>query len=142
MTRRGGRPAKTSPRRPVDNIVPLDEAARERLESRRQPSPPVLRMRRDVALMQGYADMLTYLPREQQTAVLRIIARKGQELAETLRPVIEQQRAGRRISPNEYRDTLVRTRALLTEYRRILDEVRARSAQRRGGGGALKTKQR
>ena len=85
--------------------------------------------------MQGYADMLTYLPREQQTAVLRIIARKGQELAETLNPVLQQKLAGKRITPDEYRQTLERTRSLLGEYRRILDDVRARSERNRGGGG-------
>jgi uncharacterized membrane protein YccC len=87
-------------------------------------------MRRDVALMQGYADMLGYLPREQQVAVLRIIARKGQELSETLRPLLEQYRAGERATVDEYRDTLQRTKVLLAEYRQILDGLKQRKYYR------------
>jgi uncharacterized membrane protein YccC len=83
-------------------------------------------MRRDVALMQGYADMLSYLPREQQVAVLRIIARKGQELSETLRPLLEQHRAGKRPTVDQYRDTMERTKVLLAEYRKILDGLKQR----------------
>ena len=89
-------------------------------------------MRRDVALMQGYADMLSYLPWDQQIAVLRIIARKGHELSTVLSPLLEQQREGKSVTVADYLEALERTNALAAKYRQILDDLRQRHLQRVG----------
>lgn len=73
-----------------------------------------------MALLMGYYEMLDVVPDKQQQVVMRMIAVKGQQLATTLRPLLELHRKGERPSLEQYRQTRLRTRALLSDYRRIL----------------------
>ncbi|HET9848376.1 MAG TPA: hypothetical protein VFR68_07455 [Candidatus Dormibacteraeota bacterium] len=81
-----------------------------------------VQVRRQLALLQGYADLMEGLSPEQNIRILRVIAEKIRELTLALHPFLEQaEQRARHIE--DYRQARIRTRRLLTDYRQLLDRL-------------------
>jgi len=105
-----------------NNLVPL----------RPVPSPEEERavraakkVRRQLSLLQGYADLMEGLSPKQNLQILQVIAEKTGELTLSLRPFIA---AAGSSSPTiaDYRTARSRNRQLMGEYRLLLKSLRRR----------------
>jgi hypothetical protein len=91
---------------------PADERARQAAQA----------VRRQLSLLQGYADIMEGLSADLRLQILRVMAVKTQELSVALQPFLATDRGGR--PPiGAYRDVRNRTRQLITEYRTLLAEL-------------------
>jgi hypothetical protein len=107
---------------PEDNVVPLPAASRS-LRAH-EAAAAAGRVRRQLSLLQGYADLMDGLSPEQHVQVMRVMAEKVSELTQALHPFVEPSRTkqGRRL--NDYREARTRTRHLLDDYRLLLHRLR------------------
>lgn len=78
-------------------------------------------VRRHLSLLQGYADLMEGMSAEQSLQILRVMAEKIDELNTSLRPFTQADLSRRNI--NDFRQTRMRSRQLLTEYRGLLEEL-------------------
>lgn len=74
-----------------------------------------------LSLLQGYADLMEGMSPQQSVQILQVMAEKIGELTMALRPFTQQDLAARNIG--DYRQTRMRSRQLLTEYRGLLDRL-------------------
>lgn len=102
----------------ADNVVPLRRASKQAQHAAQAAG----QVRRQLSLLQGYADLMEGLSPQQNTQILRVMAEKIQELTLALRPFLENPEYG---SPaiEDYRRARMRTRQLLGDYRRLLDRL-------------------
>ncbi|HXM52237.1 MAG TPA: hypothetical protein VN913_03050 [Candidatus Binatus sp.] len=101
------------PRRPV-----ADESA----------SQMAIRVRTQLSLLQGYADIMEGLSPELKKQILQVMAQKTRELGSALQPFVEQTPAARP-ALGDYRRVRDRTRHLMTEYRLLLERLHARVSE-------------
>lgn len=103
-----------------DNLIQLP-----RLEpvDRKQAAAIANRVRQQLSLLQGYADLMVGLTPEQSVNILRVMAQKIDELTEALRPLVDHHDAA---SPSiqEYRAARALNRQLMAEYRLLLRQLR------------------
>jgi hypothetical protein len=79
-------------------------------------SPVTLRVRNQVALMQGYAGMLDRVSPDIQDEILREMAAKTRELVDLLLPFLSAQ-SSHRMDIEAYREVRRQTRRLVNQYR-------------------------
>ncbi len=129
-------------RPPVDSVEPEDMG---RIVPLRAPpagrsatslQPTVLRLRSQVALIQGYAGLLDSLSPIMQARIFMAIMKTSEELIQLLEPY---RTAGADAKPSlhDYRSTRMRTHQLLAEYRLLLTQLKAEVAGQRSLGDAL-----
>ena len=84
------------------------------------------RVRRQLSLLQGYADLMEGLSPAQNVKILRVMAEKTRELTDALHPFleVEEERPGL----EDYREARSRTQALLSDYRMLLGRLRDTTA--------------
>ena len=115
-----------------NNVVPLRRRARTAAQERA--TRTAVQVRRQLSLLQGYADLMEGLSPEQNSQILHVMAEKIRELSLALDPFHEDaQERARHIE--DYRRARVRTRQLLADYRQLLKRLHStmRDAARRGG---------
>jgi hypothetical protein len=104
-------------RKLADNLVPLRRPRRSPAQERAARTAG--QVRRQLSLLQGYADLMEGLSPKQNAQILRVMAEKIRELTVALHPFVEQ--AGGGIGAIEdYRQARMRTRQLLADYRQLL----------------------
>ena len=89
------------------------------------------RVRRQLSLLQGYADLMDGLSPEQHVQIMRVMAEKVHELTQALHPFLEPNRSDRARRLSAYREARTRTRNLLGDYRLLLDRLRETVADAR-----------
>jgi hypothetical protein len=104
-------PGKLLPLRPVPS-PDAEQAARAANQVRRQ-----------LSLLQGYADLMEGLSPQQNVKILEVMAAKTAELTLALRPFITAA-SGDSPSIADYRVARRRNRQLMTEYRLLLKGLR------------------
>jgi hypothetical protein len=102
--------------RPYDS--PADEPATQ----------TAIRVRTQLSLLQGYADIMEGLSPALKTQILRVIAEKTRALGAALQPFTEQA-ATDRPALGDYRRVRERTRHLMTEYRLLLERLQDRVSE-------------
>ena len=105
---------------PAGKVLPL---RRRTTPSESWASRTAGEVRRNLSLLQGYADLMEGMSAAQSVQVLRVMAEKVSDLTESLRPFLQQDLATRNIE--DYRQTRVRRRQLLAEYRTLLERLSA-----------------
>lgn len=94
-------------------------------------SQMAIRVRTQLSLLQGYADIMEGLSPELKKEILRVMAQKTRELGSALQPFVEQTPAARP-ALGDYRRVRDRTRHLMTEYRLLLERLHARVSEAHG----------
>lgn len=107
-------------RKAPDNVLPLRPARRTAAQERATQTAG--QVRRQLSLLQGYADLMEGLSPEQNIQILRVMAEKIRELTVALSPFLEQAEV-RAAAIDDYRHARTRTRQLLAEYRQLLDRL-------------------
>lgn len=103
-----------------ENVVPLRR--RRRTAAQERAAQTAGQVRRQLSLLQGYADLMEGLSPEQNMQILQVMAEKIRELTVALHPFL--QPAELRVSAIEdYRQARMRTRQLLTDYRQLLERL-------------------
>jgi hypothetical protein len=98
--------------------------------------PTVLRLRSQVALIQGYAGLLDSLSPVMQARIFMAIMKTSEELVQLLEPY-RAAAADAKPSLHDYRSTRTRTHQLLAEYRLLLTQLKEEVAGQRSLGDAL-----
>jgi hypothetical protein len=98
--------------------------------------PTVLRLRSQMALMQGYAGLLDSLSPVMQARIFTAIMKTSEELVQLLEPY-RTAAADAKPSFHDYRSTRMRTHQLLAEYRLPLTQPKQEVAGQRSLGDAL-----
>jgi hypothetical protein len=98
--------------------------------------PTVLRLRSQVALIQGYAGLLDSLSPVMQARIFMAIIKTSEELVQLLEP-FRAVAADGKPSLHDYRSTRMRTHQLLAEYRLLLTQLKREVAGQRSLGDAL-----
>ncbi len=111
-------------------IVPLRPSAEG---MRTELEPVVLRLRAQMALIQGYSSMLDSMSPAVQARIFGAIVKKTDELVQLLEP-FRIPLAAPKPSLQEYRQTRMRTHKLLGEYRLLLVGMRKQVAATRRPG--------
>jgi hypothetical protein len=78
-----------------------------------------LKVRGQLSLLQGYADIMEGVSPQLRAIILRVMAGKARELGTTLQPFTETTRP----PITEYRHVRERTRQLMTDYRLLLERL-------------------
>ncbi len=104
-------------RKLVDNVVPLRRRGRTPAEERAARTAG--QVRRQLSLLQGYADLMEGLSPEQNAQILRVMAEKIREVTIALHPFLEQASGGM-AAIEDYWHARMRTRQLLADYRQLL----------------------
>jgi len=98
--------------------------------------PTVLRLRSQVALIQGYAGLLDSLSPVMQARIFMAIMKTSEELVHLLEPY-RTAATDAKPSLHDYRGTRMRTHQLLAEYRLLLTQLKREVAGQRSLGDAL-----
>jgi hypothetical protein len=98
-------------------IIPLPR--RETVHHNERASGMALKVRGQLSLLQGYADIMEGVSPQLRAIILRVMAGKARELGTTLQPFRETAR--RPIT--EYRQVRERTRQLMLDYRLLLERL-------------------
>ena len=107
-------PARSS----ADNVVPLRRTSKQAQHAAQTAG----QVRRQLSLLQGYADLMDGLSPQQNMPILRVMAEKIQALTLALRPFLESPQFGMP-AIDDYRQARSRTRRLLADYRLLLDRL-------------------
>jgi hypothetical protein len=78
-----------------------------------------LKVRGQLSLLQGYADIMEGVSPQLRAIILRVMAGKARELGTTLQPFTETTRP----PITQYRQVRERTRQLMTDYRLLLERL-------------------
>ena len=78
-----------------------------------------LKVRGQLSLLQGYADIMEGVSPQLRAIILRVMAGKARELGTTLQPFKETARP----PITQYRQVRERTRQLMTDYRLLLERL-------------------
>lgn len=107
-------------RKPASNVVPL--RLPERTAAQERAARTAGQVRRQLSLLQGYADLMEGLSPDQNIKILAVMAEKIRELTVALHPFLQD---GDVEMPglDDYRRARRRTRKLLGEYRLLLDRL-------------------
>ena len=112
-----------------NNVVPLRRRARTATQERATRSAAqeratrtAVQVRRQLSLLQGYADLMEGLSPEQNIQILQVMAEKIRELTVALHPFSEEAHERAR-HIEDYRQARVRTRQLLADYRQLLKRL-------------------
>lgn len=103
-----------------DNVVPLRPVARTAAQE--NAARTAGQVRRQLSLLQGYADLMEGLSPEQNIKVLSVMAEKIRELTAALRPFVQDAQA-EMPALEEYREARERTQQLLADYRLLLNRL-------------------
>jgi hypothetical protein len=101
----------------VPKIIPLPH--RDPVHRKERASGMALKVRGQLSLLQGYADIMEGVSPQLRAIILRVMAGKARELGTTLQPFTETARP----PITEYRQVRERTRQLMTDYRLLLERL-------------------
>jgi hypothetical protein len=118
----------------MGRIVPLRAPPAVGADTNLQPT--VLRLRSQVALIQGYAGLLDSLSPVMQARIFLAIMKTSEELVVLLEP-FRTAAADTKPTLHDYRSTRLRTHQLLAEYRLLLTHLKEEVAGQRSLGDAL-----
>jgi hypothetical protein len=90
-------------------------------------SQMAITVRAQLSLLQGYADIMEGLSPHLKKEILRVMAEKTREMGTTLQPFVEQTTP--RPAIGDYRRVRERTRALMADYRLLLERLHERVSQ-------------
>jgi hypothetical protein len=107
-----------------NKVVPLRAASPAKKSQRA--SEAANRVRRQLSLLQGYADLMDGLSPAQHVQILHVMAEKTRELTEALRPFLDAEEE--RPAIGDYREARSRTQELLSDYRMLLGRLRDTTA--------------
>lgn len=107
-------------RRAKTNILVLKPGRRTLQQERAMQAAG--QVRRQLSLLQGYADLMEGLSPEQNLKVLRVMAEKTRELTMALTPFLDQSEV-KTAALADYRRVRTRTRQLLEDYRLLLGRL-------------------
>ena len=118
-----------------DNVVQLPRPER----SAEATAAAAKRVRLQLSLLQGYADLMFGLSPEQHIQIMRVMADKVRELTEALQPFLDSARTSKGQPPDRNRRARSQTRRLTSDYRHLrrrlqgnLTETRFRAERFRG----------
>jgi hypothetical protein len=101
----------------LPKIIPLPRRAT--VHGNERASGMALKVRGQLSLLQGYADIMEGVSPQLRAIILRVMAGKARELGTTLQPFTETTRP----PITEYRQVRERTRQLMTDYRLLLERL-------------------
>jgi len=112
-----------------DNVVPLRAASGS--DEADAANRAVIRVRRDISLLQGYADMLEGLSSDQHIEVLKAMGDKVRDLTVALHPFIDPSAAAT-LGLDDYRSARSRQRRLMADYRFLMSRLKDSVADTHG----------
>jgi len=98
-------------------IIPL--RGRGQVRSHQQASAMALKVRGQLSLLQGYADIMEGVSPQLRAIILQVMSGKARELGAMLQPFTETARP----PITEYRQVRERTRRLMLDYRVLLERL-------------------
>ena len=101
----------------LPKIIPLPRRATARANERA--SGMALKVRGQLSLLQGYADIMEGVSPQLRAIILRVMAAKAREMGTVLQPFTETARP----PISEYRQVRDRTRQLMLDYRILLERL-------------------
>jgi hypothetical protein len=105
-----------------NKVIPLPAVYRS--EEAQRTSAAAGQLRRQLSLLQGYADLMDGLSPEQHVQIMRVMADKIHELTEALQPFVDPAGLGEEQPLDQYRIARSQTRRLLSDYRLLLRRLR------------------
>ncbi|HVH65833.1 MAG TPA: hypothetical protein VM674_07315 [Candidatus Acidoferrum sp.] len=121
---------KDAVRKPASNVVPLRLPKRTAAQERAARTAD--KVRRQLSLLQGYADLMEGLSPDQNIKILTVMAEKIHELTVALDPFLQDSKV-EVPALDDYRRARERTRQLLSDYRLLLDRLHATVKDAQGG---------
>lgn len=103
-----------------DKVLPLRPLAGQEDGS---PTAVAARIRRQISLLHGYADLMDGVSPAQAVQIMRVMADKVADLTETIRPFIGAN-PGARPGIDRYRKARTENRELMAQYRELLARLR------------------
>jgi hypothetical protein len=101
----------------ASKIIPLPR--RNSVRGNERAAGMALKVRGQLSLLQGYADIMEGVSPQLRAIVLRVMAGKARELGTMLQPFTEAARP----PITEYREVRQRTRQLMMDYRLLLERL-------------------